>query len=100
MVVVCLSKILTFPIKFFKHRVVIFLYDFINIVAVCLVYQVLVTILNYGIFRAYFTISYILGVVLCCKLIISPLEKLLLKLYNNIKTRGKLKICKKGKRQL
>ena len=94
----CIANILTLPLKFAKKKAIIFVYDFVNISFLCAVYQLLVTLTNFGIFRAYFTVSYLIGVLVCKKILISLLEKAIIKLYNAFKIR-RVQQCKKVKKE-
>ena len=91
----CIAKSIVLPFKFLKRKVFIFIYDFINIFFLCAVFQIMVTTLNFGIFRVYFTVSFIIGVTVSNKFIVKPLEKLLSFMYNKIKKGVKNKQCKK-----
>lgn len=95
----CVCKLILMPVKFVKNKVSVFIYDFVSVFIFCLIYQILVTSLNFGIFRAYFTISYIFGIVLTNKFIILPLEKMVLRIYNNIRKRCKILKCKKEEKK-
>ena len=83
------------PISLINKRWGIFLYDFLYTLFMCLVFHICTKVLNFGIFRLYFAISYIIGIVLCSKLILQPLEKVCLMFYNNIKQRRCSKKCNK-----
>lgn len=93
-IITILTYILLKPLKSIKKQIAVFIHNFVFVFVLCLTYQLCVTKLNYGIFRAYFTISYILGMFLTFKLILEPLEKFFSMLYNTIKNKWSNKECK------
>ena len=82
------------PLKLIKAKATIFIYDFLLAFSVSFMFQLCLTLLNYGIFRAFLAISYVVGIIFASKVILQPLEKLLLMLYNNIKKKWSNKKCK------
>lgn len=83
----CIANIIVLPLKFSKKKAIIFIFDFINIVLICAIFQLMVTVTNFGIFRAYFTLSYIIGVLVCKKTLIFPIDKMIIKVYTSFKLR-------------
>jgi hypothetical protein len=85
-------KIIILPLKFIKNKIVKNIIDVLHVCFLCLTFQIFVTNLNYGEFRAFFTISYIISIIIADKFIVNPLEKCFILLYNKIKEKHK---CKK-----
>ena len=80
------------PLKMFNNKIVKNIIDVLHICFLCLTFQIFVTILNYGEFRAFFTISYIISIIIANRFIVNPLEKCFILLYNKVKEKHK---CKK-----
>lgn len=85
-------KFITIPLKFIKNKIVKNIVDITHICYLCFIFQIFVTMLNYGEFRAFFTISFIVSIIIANKFVAFPLEKLFILLYNKIKEKFK---CKK-----
>ena len=76
----------------FKNKVLSNIIDFIKVCALFFVFQIFVTHLNYGQIRAFFTLSYILGLFFSYRIFKKIIEKVLNILYNKFKEKLK---CKK-----
>ena len=90
-----IARFLLLPLKIKKNKITVFCFDFILTTILCFVLQLLTTLLNFGIFRAYFVVSYIFAIIISNTLIIKPLEKLLLMFYNGIIKGWRKKYAKK-----
>ena len=83
---VCFSFIKT------NSKVILNIKDFVHILFLFIIFQIFLTLLNYGEIRAFFTFSYIISILLTKKYVINPLVKKLNLLYNKVKGKEK---CKK-----
>ena len=90
-----LTTMFLYPLKLIKLKIIRYIIDFFYVCCLAITLQLFVTKLNYGEFRAFFTISYLLGIYISIKLNKIVLDKFFLSLYNKvIKGRNKCKQTK------